>query len=349
MKFLYLLGSRLSLYFQKSRLMFLLFCFCGVATSLSFLFFYAQLPSVKNRESNDAVYREFLVTDYLSGLSMDSLKELQDDPMVNCVTVIHVGAEGRVGAGLDKNPTFNALMGTGSFEGAEPYSVLAPHSPADPNEKRVGETMTIGGKDFKVIGTITGGADQVYIPLETYLGMGFSTEIAVVEAVEKSDADSGALEAKLKKVLGGDIKIGETTKVKEYDEDFSKEIFKSLCVTYVVVILVFLFLFLQMVEETGRETAICRTFGATGVKIVLLHFCEIMLLTGLSVFSGCLLHAVLYKPVISKLHSMKIPYYFGDYVIIFAVIIGVTLVASIPYVIRCLFLSPKEATLTAAK
>lgn len=43
MKFLYLLGSRLSLYFRKSRLFFLLFCFCGIATTISF--FLLRLPS----------------------------------------------------------------------------------------------------------------------------------------------------------------------------------------------------------------------------------------------------------------------------------------------------------------
>lgn len=101
---------------------------------------------------------------------------------------------------------------------------------------------------------------------------------------------------------------------------FSKENFKNLSATYVVVILVFLFLFLQMVDGAGRETAIFRTFGATGVRILLMHFCEVILLTGLSTLAGCLLHAALYKPFFSKLNTVDIPYYFGDYVIVFAVI-----------------------------
>lgn len=353
MKFLYLLGSRLSLYFRKSRLFFLLFCFCGIATTISFLFFYASLPTVSNRKSERGEYKWFYVNDILSGLSEDALIDLAADPMVNFVTLTHTGISGvpmTISTIVDETPYFKTLMGKGSFEKAGPYSIIVPHfNNLGPGglEARVGETVLIDGKEFKVIGTIAGLGDA-YIPLATYLEMGLSTEKSDVGAAKRADVDSGAMEAKLREVFGENVSITQYN-VREYDAYFSKEYFKNLSATYVVVILVFLFLFLQMVDGAGRETAIFRTFGATGVRILLMHFCEVILLTGLSTLAGCLLHAALYKPFFSKLNTVDIPYYFGDYVIVFAVIIGITLAASVPYVIRCLFLSPKEATLTAAQ
>lgn len=107
MKFLYLLGSRLTLYFGKRKLLFVLFCLCGVASSIAFLFFYGQLPSVQNRSSTSFVYRQYTVTDIMSGISVDTLKKLQADPMVENVTLIHMGVEGvrmRLAASLGKDP-----------------------------------------------------------------------------------------------------------------------------------------------------------------------------------------------------------------------------------------------------
>lgn len=227
--------------------------------------------------------------------------------------------------------------------------MIVPHLFANPNGKRVGETVTVDGKEFKVIGICSDIAGCNYIPLETYFDMGLTTESATVYAAEKADADSGAMTAKLKAVLGSNVTIGEPEMINKMDESSSQEGLKSLSITYAVVILVFLFLFLQMVAETGRETAICRTFGATGTKIALMHFCEVLLLTGASSLVGILLHAALYKPVFSKLNAKDVFYYPKDYLFVFAVIIGITLVVSIPYVVRCLFLSPKEATLTRRK
>lgn len=60
MKFIYLLWENLVLYYRKNRLIFFLYCLCGVISTVAVLYFYGNMvPMVYNRNSTELYYREY--------------------------------------------------------------------------------------------------------------------------------------------------------------------------------------------------------------------------------------------------------------------------------------------------
>lgn len=84
-----------------------LFAYAVLLRRLPFCFFTDSFRPYQNRSSTSFVYRQYTVTDIMSGISVDTLKKLQADPMVENVTLIHMGVEGvqmRLAASLGKDP-----------------------------------------------------------------------------------------------------------------------------------------------------------------------------------------------------------------------------------------------------
>lgn len=131
MKFLRILFGNLTLYFQKSKSIFLLYCVCGVMSTIAFLYFYGNMvPIIANRNSTEFYYREFTLN---GTLSPDDLYKLNEEALVEAVTMIHVERDENdrsqktyIAADLGTSPALVSAMGESSFTEGDRYSVLAP-------------------------------------------------------------------------------------------------------------------------------------------------------------------------------------------------------------------------------
>lgn len=309
MKFLRILFGNLTLYFQKSKSIFLLYCVCGVMSTIAFLYFYGNMvPIIANRNSTEFYYREFTLN---GTLSPDDLYKLNEEALVEAVTMIHVERDENdrsqktyIAADLGTSPALVSAMGESSFTEGDRYSVLAPIR----SDLSIGDSWHFGEKDFKVIGVHTG--NEYHIPLQTYRELSLSINHALVYAAEREDVESGRAQAFLENFFSGSVTVQAPFVSSALDLPVSLQSLGLICIAYGLVIVAFLFLFLYLMECTAKETALCRILGASRTYLCFLHFWEVLLLSSGSSLAGILLHAAFYRSFFSKWNAVEgIPYF----------------------------------------
>ena len=343
MKFLRILFGNLTLYFQKSKSIFLLYCLCGVMSTIAFLYFYGNMvPIIYNRGSTEFYYREFTLK---GTLSPDDLSELNSESLIEAVTMIHTERDENekskktyIAADLGTSPALVSAMGESSFTQGDLYSVLAPVS----SGLSVGDNWRFREKDFKVIGVHT--AKEYRIPPQTYKELALATDRALVYAAEREDVESGRAQTFMENYFSGSVIVQTPLVSSALDLPVSLQSLGLICVAYGLVIVAFLFLFLYLMENTARETALCRILGASRTYLCFLHFWEVLLLSSGSSLAGILLHAAFYRSFFSKWNAVEgISYFFGDYLTVFLIMTLITLAVSLFFILRSTHLSPVEA------
>lgn len=186
MKFIYLLWENLVLYYRKNRLIFFLYCLCGVISTVAVLYFYGNMvPLVYNRNSTELYYREYRLISGGAPLSEDKLRALPDEEKIESVTAVcevelKREEEGKiiistisVAAGLQGEPPIKVMNGSASFEGASPYSVIAPF---DAGFQGGADSWSFAEKEFQVIGVH--GDGLYYIPAAAFTELSLTADSA---------------------------------------------------------------------------------------------------------------------------------------------------------------------------
>lgn len=354
MKFIYLLWENLVLYYRKNRLIFFLYCLCGVISTVAVLYFYGNMvPMVYNRNSTELYYREYRLISGGAPLSEDKLRALPDEEKIESVTAVcevelKREEEGKiiistisVAAGLQGEPPIKVMNGSASFEGASPYSVIAPFDAGF----RVGDSWSFAEKEFQVIGVH--GDGLYYIPAAAFTELSLTADSARVYAARKADVDDGSASALLKERFYGEAEVREPF-YGRMDFLQSQKNMLLISVVYAFGILSFLLLFSYLMEETAKESAVYRVLGASREMMVLLHFWAVLLLSVLTAGLGILLHAALYAPLFSQWNLYPgTAFSSGDYLLVLFGTVVLTLAVSLPMILRVVRRTPKAALLVS--
>ena len=339
MKFLRLILSRLTLYYQKNTLIFFMFFLGGVASMLGFLYFWGNmLPSVRWRSDRTGGFREYTLSSDRS-YETEELQELfAATSLFSGVTVENISEKGRIQASLFGEIAVYPTIGDASFAGEDTFSVIAP----DNARLMVGDSATIGGEIFTVTGKHSQ-EDAYYIPYAAFEKLELSVNGLILYSAEREPEKKDKAYAFLQENFPG--AAIETPHIwNSFDATDSYATALQLTVSYGAVMLAFLFLFLHMIEETADMTAVCRIVGADGRKIGAMHLCEILLLTASTGITGILLHILLYRPVFSKIDLLQgVNYRAIDYALALILTLADVLLFSIPFLWKGIRASPIDA------
>lgn len=341
MRFFFLLINRLAQYYRKNKVIFMLFVIGGAINALVFCFFYGNLlPAVTNRNSQEIQYREYFVRYFDEVKMLDEkeaeMKEIQNSGLFESVRVCwqeNNSLDGRwICASVFGESPLIRLKGTLNF--TSDRQVLVPLScSAD-----IGSSITLMGESFQVVGQHT--SDEYYISYTDFAAL--DCRIWQIYAVTNSRQDftNDLAEQLLSNTFSdGDIK---TPRIYELsDKGLSLYNTIMICSTFLIATISFMFLLRYLMDSLMDENIVSIIVGASKRKMVLIIFCESLILFLAVSIIGLLLHYALYIPVFSKINITEgLVYSFGDYLRILTGIFFIVLACLIPFLGKYTKMSP---------
>ncbi len=184
--------------------------------------------------------------------------------------------------------------------------------PADLCTERVGGEVTLNGAKLKVVGTS-------YIPAflvseATFEACGYRAEFMSVDtSVRRVDETARALGDALGDGYAVDVLTNGL-------DDGSKSTLLSVVLIYALSALAFLYLMISIYDSSAYEFNVYEILGATRGKVLAVLGAVMFIFLAASSIVSEALHALLYRPLFSRLNIVDgFSYTFGDYLIIFAV------------------------------
>lgn len=339
MKMLYLLLNRFKQYFLRNKILFVLFVLGGAINTIAVIYSYGNLmPLVANRNLEDPAYRNYVVNFEAQPAQIERIEELRSNPLIeSCIF-----SEDTNICAFDA--AYPVVKLNGTLEFTSPYQVIAPQTA----NVIPGQEIKIGGKAFQVIGSASCGIGDVYfIPYDTYLELGYGTNIRKIRlyAVSRQDVQNDRVIA-----LVNDIFPNHTGISSLADTMYQLESKESSQFLTVIVINAFLsavayaFLLYYILDSLHRENGILMILGESKARITVCILREAIILSALANGLGLLIHVQFYQVVFSGLNiTSGLQYTPGDYFFIYLVMLILSLLTSIPFIIKGWTLSPVES------
>jgi len=357
MKTLYILGSRISQYYKKNKLLFLLFLLGGILNAVSMIYCYGNLlPYIRDRASMDLKYRDYTVS-FQYWETDERGSAIGDTPITNLpdpedvlsfiaeplLEGCEITAQNSVCTSTGNYP-YTVVRGTTEFTG--PYQVFVRQ---DVNTA-LGDTIDINGISFEVIGvfagTITlGDRDLYHIPYETFVEMGYLNQVIRLDPLPlvrydfvKDDPISILMESYFPDAPKG---FPAVPKLELYNSYFE---IPGILISALLSMIAYTCLLRYLVDSMINETIVAMIVGASKVRMTVYIFWETLLLSVGANVLGLLMHRVLYVPVFQKLNiTENLSYTAADYVLILLVLLALSLLITIPFAMKYLKLSPIAA------
>ena len=339
MKTLYLLGSRLKQYFLKNKLLFLLFILGGILDTIMVIYCYGNLlPVVTEKNSQELGRREYCVRFDDTAPDLKTVEAFAADPLIDsCAYIIEEGY-------YACDPDYPLTKLSGSIEFTGPYQVIVP--PVAP--ENIGDEITICGKTFEVIGSAQdfyGG--NYYIPYDTFLELGCGERIVRINffSAERQDPLNDQVLLMTEETFPENTHVGGSAEA--YAADDIAETESMLMLTMIVAflaVLAYIFLLRYIIDSLITENLVSVITGASRGRITTYIFLETTILSLGANGIGLLLHWALYEPLFVKLNvSENIRYTAGDYAFVYLLMLVLSLIVTIPFVMKYLKLSPVAA------
>lgn len=336
-----MLLNRLAQYYRKNKIIFLLFVIGGAINALVFCFFYGNLlPVVTNRNSQEIQYREYFVRYFDEVKTLDEkeaeMDEIQNSGLFESVRVCWQESDSLDGpwicASVFGDPPLIRLKGTLDFSSCR--QVIVPLScSAD-----VGSSITLMGETFQVIGQHT--SDEYYISYTDFADIGCKIWQIYAVTNDRQDFSNDLAEQLLCNTFSdGNIK---TPRIYELS-DMGLSLYNTImiCSTFLIATVSFMFLLRYLMDSLTDENIASIIVGASKRKMVLLIFCEGLILFLAVSIIGLLFHYALYIPVFSKINIAEgLIYSFSDYLRILSGIFFIVLACLIPFLGKYTKMSP---------
>ncbi|MCD8056219.1 MAG: hypothetical protein LUE25_05865 [Clostridiales bacterium] len=304
MKKLYLLSHRLLRYFEKNKVIFILFLVGGILSSLTLTYMYENfMPSIANSNSQEIYYREYTVYDSGTGENSEGFGDCDFDAILSEME------ESGLFSSISLSCREDGVKVYGLYSGEAPVSIeiglsgLSSDSdiiiPAD-DITPVGGTVNISGTDFTVVGrqTLSG---EYYITYQAYKSLSFETMQIYAVAAERQNFSDDKAEAYLYELFpDAYVKTPEIYEI--FDASQSANTMILICGCYAVAVVSFMFLLCYLIDSCMDENTASLIVGARKSDITVMIFWECLVLTSLSNALGLLLHAALYEPLFSKIN-----------------------------------------------
>lgn len=338
MKTLFLLGNRLKQYFLKNKLLFLLFIIGGMLNAVMVIYCYGNLlPVMTERNSQELDRREYCLRFDDVSPDPETVKAFAGNPLIEACT--YTAGEGIYTC--DPDYPLTRMSGTLEFTGA--YQVIVP-----PMTKSVGEKITIQGKTFEVIGSALdyyGGS--YYIPYETFQELGYGERITRIYffSAERQEPGSDQVLALIHKTFPENTYVGGgALTYARKDVRMTRFMLGVTVVNAFIAVLAYIFLLRYIVDSIMTENLVSIITGASKGRITAYIFWETLILSLAANGLGLLLHRALYEPVFTKLNITSDLYYRpGDYCFVYLLMLALSLIVTIPFVMKYLKLSPVAA------
>lgn len=337
MKFIILLRERFISYLCHSPFVFFVFLIGSVLSALMITFLYGNIMPHKVSEAvNSQRYRTFGVIFYEpQSIAEEDLTLLENfstrDIFVEYQTekdILNINPYEpiRVQAYLKNN---NEILFYRLFEDEQLYgnNLIASLAVKD-------ESVTIEGITYEVVKRIDYRADNlVFVPIQAFLNN--HLESSSIEYILK-DIPSHDVILEIKHMLidhFGNVEITAPDTYMAADSYAARDSYIQLGLLYIISLIVFLFLFKYIMEETSHENIIYKMVGVRNSRLAFIVVLEMEILAALSSLCAIMIHIVLYKPLFSKVNAYEnIKYNFMDYVYIFVFVLVLSLAVTLPFV-----------------
>ena len=345
MKFLFLIANRLQQYYQKNKVIFLLFIIGGIFNAIMLCYFYGNLlPAVYNRESEDVNYRKYSASfkepSYGDFPTLTVLAENEIFESISASGSLPNGSTLAFFRTFTGNYPLVLLSGRGFF--TSDYQVIVPYT----CPSSLGSSISLCGKYFEIIGKSTE-SDFYIISMDAFEELGVSQSVTdmVFIASERQSLQNDAVLQLIQNSFPNNTNIRSELKVYiQYDQEDTQRYSSQILINYLVIAVSYMFLLYYLINSIMHENIVSVFVGATKADITALVFWETAILS-LSVGGiGLLLHRILYKPLFTKLNVIAdLSYQLGDYLVLYLFIFSISLATALPLAARYLRLSPVSA------
>ncbi len=307
-----------------------------------FAYFYGNMsPMMVRRSQQDFYYREYTIV-YESGqcFTQADAAALLADPLIEKVSVYaRIESEGRLDflvADLENSPSIVLIRGENSL-GSVPDGIIIPYDHSAP----LGGSVMLVQQPFRVIAQHT--LSDYYIPYSRFLSLQQPIVRMVVTTAQRQDLRHDAVVDMLNSRFSN-LSICTPRLYEKQDSHDSVSAILLICAVYALSMISFAFLLQHLMDSNVGHTVICRIVGASSRDIFSLTLLEGVVLCVLVDGAGLLLHRLLYRPLFSNINlSRDIVYTYGDYLLIFCLMLAVGLAVLIPFIWKYARLSPTSA------
>lgn len=347
MKWLSLIKSRLTQYFVYNKLVFVIFILGSVVCGTGFLHLYGNFTSAFILQRNMSVSgRTFTVgfsqTDSPSrgdigqilrrdGLSLETcvVKAREEETGGN---LLAVAAGKQSFTSIDGQKTFtDEEMETGSPVVIIPAVFV--HKPAGLNKSA--NTLTIENTTLEIVGRNNSDFDY-YVPAKTFDDLNLPVEsMMLVTPRFLNEKEDDALLNRLAALFPGAEYIDSPGAIAErvQRQQLGAQLV-MLCAVYGLSVLSFLFLMKYMIDRSRMENVIYCIVGCSKDVMMQLTLLENVCLSGITALLSIGIHIALKKPVFDKISLQAFTYAPRDYILCFIMMVLVSLVASIPFIVK---------------
>lgn len=336
MKSLCLLLGRLKQYCVKNKLIFTLFLIGGMLNAVSLTYCYGNLlPSVANKNSEASHYRNYSVSFKNQLPQVEDIERFLADPLVESYALT---AGNNVYACGGNYPMIRI---SGSLAFTQPYQVIAPMM----TDCALGEHIILYDHSFEVIG-ISSDSERYFIPYETYISLGLMPKTTRINAYATYRQDPLAdqmyrlIQTRFPYSTEGGMRY-EATMADAYASEI---FFRRILINTFLAVLAYSFLLNYIMDALTNENIISVILGAGKSRMAVQIFWEALILSMAVNGLGFAVHALLYRAVFVKLNIYEhIRYSPGDYCLLGAVMLVLSVIAILPVVIRSVHSTPAAA------
>lgn len=334
--------------FSSNKIILILFLLSSIACTLFFIYFFGTTSTKTVEYSNSMEYRTYDLkleekTDYAYAESV--INEIDNISNVEFSTVLEdsqLPKELRGGMSYNiitriiNNEPRGFIKGRGNFTEEEikndAKAVIIPNMIN--TNINIGESIKINNINYKVVGQ--SGFGDFYITPKVY------AQNYLVDRVDIVLKENGSIKEsnELLKMLNQRFPhcAVESSPLDYYqmaEEAFPAQmiVFSAL---YIMFALSFMFIMKFMVDRNSRENIIYSIVGASRKKVVFIAVLESIILSAISTAVAVIIHISLYDVFFKNINlSENIVYTPGDYILIFIMIIFLSLIVSLPFIIKC--------------
>ena len=353
MKTLYLIGSRLRQYVLKNKVLFVLLLIGGILNGIGMAYCYGNLlPVIAARDSQDPVYRSYFLAYQESvpgvefvpsedSVDLATIEKLKNHPLIE--SCIFTNDNDYVFA-YDENCPKLMLGGTDNF--TAPYQVIV----YEKDKANIGDTISLRGHAFEVIGKCKFASGGYLIPYDTYVSLGYgeSTFRMYIVAKERYSIHHPSQDPVL--ALLGEMFPGSYFEKSSIGEEGQQQLetlivkLPGIVLNAFMTMLAYVFLLRYLVDSLLNETIVSIIVGASRLRMTVYIFWEAILLSVIANGAGLFVHWALYQPVFEKINlATELRYYLSDYALLLGVIVAFSLIITIPFAMKYLRLSPVAA------
>ena len=359
MKRVRLVFMRLAGYPRKNKAIFALFIIGSLLSAIMFAYMYGNLRPILSRYNLARLdYREYSVFFDVNWEESSGGGIILNPPNDNHVTNDMV--ESIIETGLFESIVLKSFYSMRSNDTPANVCTCVYGSPdqlyisvgvknlADDNQiiidadsgKSIGRSITVRGKDFTVVGRFQG-SECYLVTMNAYREMNANTNVISVISVDRWHDDNDVPLHTLSLLFPEAVVVSGHNE--SYDAYISEQTTPGIIVSFAVAFIAFVFLLSYLANQFTEENAVSIIVGGRPIDIALSVMFEGTIFSLLSVFTGLIVHFVLYKPLFNHINiANNMVYKLSDYVEMLIIMTIVVIIMMTALSIKYLLLTPKK-------